>query len=64
MINHFASQSQTCQVLKIDFLKHCIEIVKTVVISGWTDEDQHQIRSSNSLILQVQIITYRVSISL
>ena len=32
--------------------------MKSGAISGWTDEDQVQIWSSHSLILQVQIITY------
>ena len=50
MINHFASQSQTCQHLKIIFL-HWKESVKIGAISGWTDEDNAPIR-------QVQIITY------
>ena len=48
MINHFASQSQSCQLLTIILLKHCKEIVKTGAISGWTDEDQLQIRSSQA----------------
>ena len=32
--------------------------MKSGAISGWTDEDQFQIWSSHSLILEVQIITY------
>ena len=46
------------------FLKHWNEIVKSVAISGWTDEDQLQIWSSHSLIHHVQIITYKLSFSL
>ena len=40
------------------FFKHWKKIVKSGAISDWTDEDQFQIWSSHSLILQVQIITY------
>ena len=32
--------------------------MKSGAISGWNDEDQFQIWSSHSLILQVQIVTY------
>ena len=39
------------------FLKHWKEIVKSGAISCWTDVDQFQIWSSQSLILEVQIIT-------
>ena len=40
------------------FLKIGREIVKSGAISVWTDEDQLQIWSSHSLIVQVQNITY------
>ena len=50
MINHFGSQSQTCQLLKVFFFKHWKEIVKNSAISGWTYEDQLQIWRPHSLI--------------
>ena len=54
MINHRPIDLQTFEFV----FKHWKEIVKSGAISGWTDEDQFQIWSSHSLILEVQIITY------
>ena len=38
--------------------------MKSGAISGWADEDQFQIWSSHSLILEVQIITYIIYASI
>ena len=46
-INHFASQSQTCELFYFFFL-HWKRIMKSGVISGWTDEDELQIWGSHS----------------
>ena len=52
MINHFASQSQTCQLLIFFFFfLHSKEIVKSGATSGLTDEHQLQIWSTHSLTL-------------
>ena len=51
MMNHFANQSHTCQllkILKIIFFKHWKETVKSDAISSWTDKDQLQIWRSHS----------------
>ena len=47
-INHFASQSQTCQLLRnFFFFFFYVQTVNSDAISGWTDEDQLQIWSSH-----------------
>ena len=50
VINHFASQSHTCQLLKIISFKYWKEIVESGAILGLTDKDQLQIWNSHSLI--------------